>query len=213
MTDALAPCPKTTEGLATLHIEHVEVGRLTLCGSTKFRDEYELWNKRLTLAGFLVYSVSGFGHSGDTFTDEEKVRLDQIHFAKIDASHAIVVINPGGYIGDSTRREIAHAERSGKLVYYTHEGRTVYQLRTGPGGCESMRYRAFAWNRRAPNNPETPGGGQEPVSSLTVVIDWYQRLPKRAREGLSLQNLHELSKALPAPPVGGVSPITTKDPE
>jgi len=136
--------------LSTFHVGREEIGRITLCGSTKFRAEYELWNKRLTLAGFLVYSVSGFGHSGDTFTEEEKERLDQIHLAKIDASHAIVVINEGGYIGESTSREIAHALSTGKDVFYTSAGcdPTVYQLRTGPGGPKSMRYRAFNWDTR-----------------------------------------------------------------
>ncbi|WP_454760649.1 hypothetical protein [Caulobacter segnis] len=137
---------KLTEITALWDVHHKEVARLTLCGSTKFRSEYELWNKRLTLAGFLVYSVSGFGHSGDVFTDEEKAQLDQIHLAKIDASHAIVVINPGGYVGESTKREIAFAEMLGKDVFYAHVGSpTVYQLRTGPDGPSSMRYRAFGW--------------------------------------------------------------------
>lgn len=131
--------------LAKTIIEREEIFRLTLCGSTKFRAEYELWNKRLTLAGFLVYSVSGFGHQGDVFTAEEKERLDQVHLAKIDHSHAIVVINPGGYIGESTQREINHAIFTGKEVYYTFIGSpsTVYRLRTGPDGAGSIRYRAF----------------------------------------------------------------------
>lgn len=133
------------EPLPQFYVGHQEIARLTLCGSTRFKDEFELWNKRLTLAGFLVYSVSGFGHGGDSFTDEEKARLDKVHLAKIDASHAIVVINPGGYIGDSTRREIAHARAAGKRVYYAYRGEpTVYNLRTGPAGCE-QRYRAFDW--------------------------------------------------------------------
>lgn len=136
------------ERLSTIRTYREEIGRVTLCGSTRFREEYELWNKRLTLAGFLVYSVSGFGHSGDEFTPEEKARLDQIHLAKIDASHAIVVINPGGYIGESTRNEINHALWANKPVYFTHEGRTVYQLRTGPDGPGSLRYRAFDYGTR-----------------------------------------------------------------
>jgi len=142
------------ERLATTTVETTEVMRLTLCGSTRFRDEYELWNKRLTLAGFLVYSVSGFGHSGDVFTDEEKSRLDQIHLAKIDHSHAIVVINPGDYIGASTQREINHARATGKDVYFTSmgAGRTVYQLRTGPDGFGSLRDRAFSWSPTTANS-------------------------------------------------------------
>lgn len=143
---------KTTEITASWDVTRKEVGRITLCGSTKFRAEYELWNKRLTLAGFLVYSVAGFGHSGDVFTPEEKERLDHIHIAKIDASHAIVVINSGGYIGESTRREIAFAEQFGKDVFYTSlgPGRTVYELRTGPDGPSSLRYRAFDWGASPP---------------------------------------------------------------
>lgn len=137
--------PLTREPLALATVATEENFRLTLCGSTKFKAEFELWNKRLTLAGFLVYSVSGFGHSGDTFTDVEKARLDQVHKAKIDASHAIVVINPGGYIGASTRSEIEHAKDTGKRVFYTHQGDpTIYQLRTGPTGSD-QRWRAFAW--------------------------------------------------------------------
>ncbi len=135
------------EPLVSWNIQTSEVARITLCGSTKFRDEYELWNKRLTLAGFLVYSVAGFGHSGDVFTTEEKRRLDQMHLAKIDASHMIVVISPGGYIGESTRNEIKHAEISGKPVFYTSMGlgRYVYELRTGAPD-ERLRYRAFDWS-------------------------------------------------------------------
>lgn len=133
------------EELAQCHVTRAEPFRITLCGSTRFKDEYALWNKRLTLAGFIVYSVSGFGHAGDSFTEEEKRRLDQVHLAKIDNSHAIVVLNPGGYVGDSTANEILHAQRTGKEVYYLTGGRTVYQLRTGPDGGASLRYRAFDW--------------------------------------------------------------------
>lgn len=131
------------EIIATTIVERAEAFKITLCGSTRFRDEYELWNKRLTLAGFLVYSVSGFGHSGDDFSAEEKERLDFVHLAKIDASNAIVVINPGGYVGASTAREIAHASRTGKRVYFLDGSPTVFGLRTGPDGPTSQRYRAF----------------------------------------------------------------------
>lgn len=136
-----------TEPLAATMAMTTEIFRITLCGSTRFRDEYELWNKRLSLAGFLVYSVAGFMHSGDTFTEEEKARLDQIHLAKIDHSHAIVVLNPEGYVGDSTAREIRHAKMSGKPVYYLHGDPTLYQLRTSELGPTSLRYRAFDWGK------------------------------------------------------------------
>lgn len=46
--------------------------------------------------------------------------LDRQHLAKIDLADEIYVINVDGYIGDSTRREIAYAEYKGKTITY-HE--------------------------------------------------------------------------------------------
>ena len=38
---------------------------ITLCGSTRFKDEFMEAQKELTLAGNIVISVGLFGHSGD----------------------------------------------------------------------------------------------------------------------------------------------------
>ena len=38
---------------------------ITLCGSTRFKDEFMNAQKRLTLEGNIVISVGLFGHSGD----------------------------------------------------------------------------------------------------------------------------------------------------
>ena len=92
---------------------------ITLCGSTKFKREYESTNKILTLHGNIVISVGLFGHAdGIKLSPEVKAMLDEIHLKKIDMSDEIMVINPGGYIGDSTRREIEYAKKHGKLVRY-----------------------------------------------------------------------------------------------
>ena len=42
--------------------------------------------------------------------------LDEMHLAKIDMADEIFVINPGGYIGSSTKREIAYASAKGKKI-------------------------------------------------------------------------------------------------
>lgn len=76
---------------------------ITLCGSTKFKDMFLEQQKRLTLEGNIVISVGCFGHSGDIFTEEQKVMLDDMHKRKIDMADEIFVINVGGYIGSSTR--------------------------------------------------------------------------------------------------------------
>jgi hypothetical protein len=81
--------------------------------------------KRLTLEGNIVISVGLFGHSGDdvVWTEGVKDMLDRQHLAKIDLADEIYVINVGGYIGDSTRREIAYAEYKGKTISYLEECR------------------------------------------------------------------------------------------
>lgn len=89
---------------------------ITLCGSTRFKEDFERVNRELTLLGNIVISVGCFGHSGDTFTEEQKVMLDDIHKRKIDMADAIYVINKDGYIGDSTRSEIKYAIAHGKQV-------------------------------------------------------------------------------------------------
>lgn len=91
---------------------------ITLCGSTRFKNDFERVNKELTLKGNIVISVACFGHSGDVFTDEQKVLLDDIHKRKIDLADAIYVINKDGYIGSSTTSEIEYATQHGKEIFY-----------------------------------------------------------------------------------------------
>ena len=86
---------------------------ITLCGSTRFKKEFEEVNRKLTLEGNIVISVGCYGHAGDEFTDEEKKMLDDIHKAKIDLADEIFVINKDKYIGSSTRSEIEYAEKNG----------------------------------------------------------------------------------------------------
>ena len=93
---------------------------ITLCGSTRFKNEFMEAQKRLTLEGNVVITVGLYGHSGDdvVWTEGVKDMLDRQHLAKIDLADEIFVINVGGYIGESTRSEIAYAEKTGKKVYY-----------------------------------------------------------------------------------------------
>ena len=93
---------------------------ITLCGSTRFKEQFMEAQKKLTLEGNIVISVGLFGHSGDdeVWTPGMKEMLDNMHKRKIDMADAIYVINVGGYIGESTRSEIEYALRNGKKVYY-----------------------------------------------------------------------------------------------
>ena len=98
---------------------------VTLCGSTRFKDEYLAIQKRLTLEGNIVISVGLFGHSGDdeVWTEGTKAMLDDMHKRKIDMADEIFVINVGGYIGESTRSEIDYALANGKAVKYLESKR------------------------------------------------------------------------------------------
>ena len=93
---------------------------VTLCGSTRFKEQYMEIQKQLTLEGCIVISVGLFGHSGDeeVWKPGTKEMLDDMHLRKIDMADEIFVINVGGYIGESTKREIAYAEEKGKKVNY-----------------------------------------------------------------------------------------------
>ena len=93
---------------------------ITLCGSTKFKEDFEREQKRLTLEGNIVLSLVFFGHSGDSVSWDKDVNimLKDMHFAKIDMSDEIFVINKGGYIGESTKNEINYAKNNGKIIKY-----------------------------------------------------------------------------------------------
>jgi hypothetical protein len=93
---------------------------ITLCGSTRFKEQFLEAQKRLTLEGNIVISVGLFGHSGDdeVWAEGTKEMLDDMHKRKIDMADEIFVINVGGYIGSSTRSEIEYAKSHGKKVKY-----------------------------------------------------------------------------------------------
>lgn len=94
---------------------------ITLCGSTRFKGDFEAWNSRLTLQGNVVISVGVFVRQpeGSPYnTPERKAMLDRLHLQKIDMADEVFVIDSGGYIGESTRREIEYATSNGKPVRF-----------------------------------------------------------------------------------------------
>ena len=88
---------------------------VTLCGSTRFKEQFMDAQKRLTLAGYIVISVGLFGHAGD---QEDWDGMDEGTLSKTKEMLDDMHINVGGYIGDSTRSEIQYAEEHGKPVRY-----------------------------------------------------------------------------------------------
>jgi hypothetical protein len=113
---------RTTVGVPVQTTERPEV--VVLCGSTRFKEDFERETLRLALEGKIVLTVSCFGHMGDLPPEAcedghpTKTALDELHKRKIDMADRVLVINPGGYIGTSTRSEIEYAELFEKPIDY-----------------------------------------------------------------------------------------------
>ncbi len=95
-----------------------------ICGSIRFADEMQAANRELTFAGVIVVAPGilprGDDHDADELiTDEQKTALGALHLRKIDLADRVLVVNPGGYIGETTSREIAYARTTGKPISFT----------------------------------------------------------------------------------------------
>lgn len=96
-----------------------------LCGSTRFYEQFQRANYEETMAGRIVLSVGFYMHSpeahhGQDFgcTPHQKAALDELHLRKIDLADEVLILNVGGYIGESTSRELAYAKQQGKVIRY-----------------------------------------------------------------------------------------------
>ena len=112
---------------------------ITLCGSTRFEAEFAEVNQRLTMEGCVVISLGMFSlpdlpdYDWTADSADLKGRLGAVHFHKIRMADQVYVVDPGGYVGESTRREIAYAESLGKPVRYLSRERSG---RAGDGSRE-----------------------------------------------------------------------------
>ena len=97
-----------------------------LCGSTRFLDAFDRVGLAETLAGRVVLSI-GSTHVGDdealagmsAFERADALAgLARLHRHKIEMADEVLVINVGGYVGESTRSEIEIAMGLGKPIRY-----------------------------------------------------------------------------------------------
>ncbi|MFI6415691.1 hypothetical protein [Streptomyces sp. NPDC050585] len=97
---------------------------VVICGSTRFMTEMAAAEVRETQAGRIVVKPGcDLKSPHELWSDPAearalKVRLDELHRAKIRLADEVLVV--GDYIGDSTRAEIAYARSLGKPVRFTH---------------------------------------------------------------------------------------------
>jgi hypothetical protein len=102
-----------------------------LCGSTRFWREFQAAGLRETMAGNIVLSIGAasgtddehFGNLPREEYDRIKAELDALHMRKIDLCDEVLILNLGGYIGESTARELAYAQKLGKVVRYLESER------------------------------------------------------------------------------------------
>src|SRR4051794_12612871 len=117
--------PNSAEGAAKV---------ITLCGSTTFEVEFAEVNRRLTMEGCVVISLGMFrlpdlpDYDWTVDSSDLKGRLGGVHRQKIRMADEVYIVDPGGYVGESTRREIAYAASLGKPVRYLSRERLA---RTG----------------------------------------------------------------------------------
>lgn len=103
-----------------------------LCGSTSraaqaFRRECA----RLTLQGHIV--LTSEVNSKETslgITVAQKVQLDILHLWKIEIADVVRILNVGGYLGESTRRELEYAQRLGKPLEFLEAPKEPYHAST-----------------------------------------------------------------------------------
>jgi hypothetical protein len=125
---------KTVHRLTALgtdgHVRDQEAARrpkiVVLCGSTRYWEQFQEANLYETAAGRIVLAPGcnlkqlHALWADPAQADRLKQVLDDLHLRKIDLADDVLVVNPGGYVGESTRREIDYARGLGKPIRYTH---------------------------------------------------------------------------------------------
>lgn len=97
-----------------------------LCGSTRFTREMLIRQWELTKQGYIVLSWCALpddyykGNEKAHIGDQEgvKVLCDELHKRKIDLSDEVLILNIGGYIGESTRSELEYAKAHNKTIRF-----------------------------------------------------------------------------------------------
>lgn len=93
-----------------------------ICGSSRFKDEHLAYTMKETLKGHIILGAGFFHHVDKVpITSNHKDKLDSLHLHKIELADEIFVINPNGYIGESTRENIAYAIARGKDIRFLDE--------------------------------------------------------------------------------------------
>jgi hypothetical protein len=103
------------------HVTHTPT-IVCLCGSTRFGEAFADANLYETLKGNIVLSIGCNTKSDDDIAKAgiviDKEALDLLHLHKIDLADEVLFLNVGGYMGESTCRELAFATMKGKIIRF-----------------------------------------------------------------------------------------------
>lgn len=98
---------------------------ICLCGSTRFKQAWYDETKRLTHEELIVLGCGDLDPNrpgtSEPIDPELKAKLDELHKRKIDLADLVLVLNVGGYIGESTQSEIDYAKTKSKPILYLEE--------------------------------------------------------------------------------------------
>ena len=149
---------------------------VTLCGSTRFKDEFLLANRVFTLAGIMVLTVGTFPHAegdGDkevSMGEAVAADLDALHVQKVVHGDYVVILNVGHYLGNSAYLEYKAAKREGKKILWLEE----LPL--------SVREIVNDWAKaQRPRDVDNEGKGQDTLKEYPTVQDYSERGMKENR--------------------------------
>jgi hypothetical protein len=162
---------------------------ICISGSTRFIDQIALvaWDFEkggdIAIGPHLLPRSAEIGDSHQAEKEGVKDVLDRLHLAKIDLCDQVFVVNPGGYIGDSTAAEIAYAQETGKPVAFLVEPLDMSELQQPSGIAGGLRAQDL----------ETLGRGDS-VHDATVLRDGV-RAEVAARIGLKVGDVVNMRAA------------------
>ena len=98
---------------------------ICICGSSKFIEHIAILGWELEKEGAIVLSLHllpryypNVQTQHQAETEGVKEQMDELHLRKIDICDQVLVVNVGGYIGESTKNEIHYAANIGKPIRY-----------------------------------------------------------------------------------------------
>lgn len=113
---------------------------ICFCGSVRFSAEMMIWGWELAKRDTIVLTWSVLPDGYFKGTDDQnsihgaevegvREQLDELHKRKIDLADAVYIVNVGGYVGDSTKSEVAYAHDHGKPIVWLEREHAEENLR------------------------------------------------------------------------------------